>query len=161
MSISSVVTKIGNAAKGISNRKLEISSKALGAFTMGSIIYDTHVNGKEKALSVDIVETADRYDKNYKQYMNMSTRSQTIADFKRRWFDMQQSFTLYHVLSKLTGYFYGATQTILSNLPETGLSILALKTRKHPVLGKTAGVLLGINLAKTVLHDVIGIGSKN
>ena len=160
MGITSVVSKIGNYAKGLSSRKMEVASKALGFATCASVVYDMHVNGKEKAISLDNIETADRYENNYKHFMFMNKPSQTVADLKSWWFDMQNSFSWFHVISRLSGYFYGASQTVLSNLPEIGLSVLALKTKKHPVLGKTAGVLLGVNAVKTLLHDVMGVGSN-
>ena len=48
MSITSVMTKIGSAAKKISGRPLEVTSKVLGAATIASVVYDSHINGKEK-----------------------------------------------------------------------------------------------------------------
>lgn len=160
MSISSVFTTIHSAAKKFSGRPLELSSKVLGGVTLASTVYDMHINGKEKAIVTDRIETADRYEQNYRQYMTLNKRSQSIADCKNFWFNMQQTFSWLHIFSRAGGYFAGASQTILGNLPEIGLSILALKTKNHPVLGKAAGTVLGINAVKTLLYDIVGIGKS-
>ena len=160
MSITSVMTKIGSVAKKISGRPLEVTSKVLGAATIASVVYDSHINGKEKAIVTDRIETADRYEHNYRQYMTLNKQSQSVADCKNFWFNMQQTFSWLHIFSRAGGYFMGASQTILGNLPEIGLSILALKTKNHKFLGKAAGTALGINAAKTLIYDIIGIGKS-
>ncbi len=158
MTLVSIVNTIGNAAWKFSGRPLEITSKVLGIGTIASVVYDTHINGKEKAIVTDRIETADRYEKNYRQYMHLDKQSQTIADCKNSWFNMQKTFSWFHIISSAGGYFAGAAQTVLSNLPELALSAVALRTKNHKILGKTAGLMLGANTIKTLTYDVIGIG---
>lgn len=162
MAIASGLSKTASIAMKLSGRPLEVTSKLLGAGTIASVAYDSHINGIEKSIVNDRIETADRYEHNYRQYMSLGNKSQTVADGKNMWFRMQQTFSWTHILSRTSGYLAGSVQTILGNLPEIALSILALKTKNHKFLGKTAGILLGINAIKTVLYDIIGIGkSKN
>ena len=155
MQIKSVIDKI----KPYTGQPLELTSKALGFFTLGSIIYDCHINGKEKAVVTDRLNTVDRFERNYKQYMTMQKSSQSIADAKGMLFSMQRKGHWHHLISKITGYVTGVGKTLLGNLPEIVLSVLALKTKNHKILGKTAGVLLGINALKSFLSDIIGIDS--
>lgn len=151
----SVISSIGTAVKKFSGKPLGVASKALGVATVASVIYDAHINGREKAYATDSIETGDRYYNQYKQFMTMDKESATIAKFKRWWYDMQQSFPLYHLGSKIKGYVSGFGKTLVEGLPLIGLSVVALKFKN---VGKVAGVLLGAVGAKTLLHDVVGIG---
>ena len=155
---ATAASKISGVIKNISSNPLELTAKAAGVLTAGSVVYDAHSSGLSKAKSTDRVETADRYDSNFKQYMTMEKKSQTVADLKKRWFRMQQSFQFYHITSKITGYLNGASNIVLDNLPELGLSALAVATRKFKGIGIAAGALLCLNGAKTFLHDIVGIG---
>ena len=157
MSLVSIVNTIGRVAWKFSGRPLEVTSKVLGVVTAGSVAYDMHINGKEKAIVTDRIETADRYEKNYRQHMLLDKQSQTIADCKNAWFDMQKTFSWLHILSSASGYFMGAAQTILGNLPELALSAVALRTKNHKILGKAAGIMLGINMVKTLMYDITGV----
>ena len=157
MSIISTVSKIGSETKKFVTK--DISCKVLGGVTLASVVYDMYEHGKEKAVAKDIVETAERYDENYRNYMNMRKPSQTIADMKNGWFEMQHSFSWTHIVSKVSGFLKGISQVVMANLPEIVLSVLALKVKNHQFLGKLSGGLLSINALKVVLFDVMGIGS--
>lgn len=154
-----VIPHIGAAVKIFSKKPLEITSKVLGAAVMTSVLYDAHINAKERAKVLDIVNTADRYEQNYKQYMHLEKRSQTIADLKNLWFGMQRSFSWVHLYSKAAGYIEGAFKTLWSNIPEIALSIAAVKSGKYKTLGKAAGIVLAADTAKTLLYDTAGIGT--
>ncbi len=158
MTLVSILNNLGHAAWKFSGKPLELTSKALGVVTIASVAYDTHINGKEKSIVTDRIETADRYEKNYRQYMSLDKQSQTVADCKNSWFNMQKSFSWFHIFSRAGGYFAGAAHTILSNLPELALSAVALRTKNHKFLGKTAGIMLGINALKTFVYDIAGVG---
>lgn len=153
-----IITKIYDTAKKFSGRPLEITSKAMGFVTIGSVAYDSHINARENSIVSDRLNTADRFIQNYNNYISMEPRSQTIANMKNKFFDMQQTFTWPHIISRVTGYLGGFIDTLSSNLPEIALSILAIKTKSCKFLGKTAGVLLSINALKTILYDIIGFG---
>ena len=159
MSVSSVITKIGTQAKSFINKDLPY--KVLGGVTLASVAYDAYSEGRDKSLIRDKLDTADRFETNYKQSRRLHKPSQTLSDMKDAWFDVQQTFSIYHIVSKLSGYFEGISKTILGNLPEIGLSLMALNTKNHKVLGKASGVLLALNAAKTILYEVIGLGSDN
>ena len=155
MQIKTVLDK----AKIYSGQPLEVASKALGFATLASVIYDSHINGKEKAIVNDRVNTVDRFERNFKQYMTMQKSSQSIADAKGVLFSVQRKANWHHVVSKITGYVIGVSKTILGNLPEIGLSILALRTKNHKFLGKASGVLLAVNAVKSILSDIFGVES--
>ena len=103
-------------------------------------------------------ETAERLCSTYKQYMSMDDNSQTIADLKKKWFRTQQSFSFYHMLSKVKGYASGAAQVLTNNLPELGLAAVAIATRKFNMAGKIAAGILTLKGIKSICVDVIGIG---
>jgi hypothetical protein len=94
--------------------------------------------------------------KQYDQYMTMQKPSATTANLKKWWFETQQSFSYNHLITKTRGYVSAFGSTIARNLPVIALSAIALKCNK---LGKVAGALLAVNGLKTLLCDVMGIGS--
>lgn len=149
-----VVNVISTTAKKISGKPLGIASKVLGAATVASVIYDSHINGREKAYSTDSIESGDRLFEQYKNYSTMNKESATIAKAKGLWFNMQQGFPLYHLGSKTKGYLSGFGKTFIQDLPLLALSAVALKFKN---VGKAAGVLLGAVGVTTFLHDVVGI----
>ncbi len=155
--VSSVIPRITTAAKKFSGKPLGVMSKAIAVATCASVLYDSHINGRERAYSLDEVESADRFYNQYKQFMTSERESATICKLKKIWYNMQQDFPFYHITSRSKGYFAGAGNTLLKNLPLIGLSAVALKFKNA---GKIAGVLLGINALQSVLYDVMGIGAK-
>ncbi len=151
------IAKISSALKTFSGKPLGYMSKALGVATVASVIYDAHVNGKERAYSLDEMESGDRFFNQYKQYMTSEKESATICKLKEMWFNLQQDFPFYHLTSKAKGYGIGAGYTIIRDLPLLALSAIALKFK---TAGKVSGVLLALNGIKTFLYDVAGLGSK-
>ena len=77
------ITNISTALKKISGKPLSIVSKTLAAVSVGAVIYDSHVNGKIKSESTDVDATADRYFKNYKQYVSSDKNSAFVNKLKR------------------------------------------------------------------------------
>ena len=155
--MTSVIPAIKSAAKKISGKPLGIASKVLGVATAASVLYDAHINGRERANSLDSVNSADRYYNQYKQYMTLEKESATLAKMKKWWFDVQQNFSYYHIVTRAKGYLSGFSQTLVSDLPLLGLSAAALKFKNA---GKVAGTLLAANGVKALLYDVMGIGAK-
>lgn len=153
----SVIPAITSAAKKISGKPMAVAAKALGAATVASVVYDAHINGRERAYSLDEVNSADRYMNQYKNYMTMEKPSATVAKMKKAWFNTQQNFSYYHFIDRAKGYFSGFGKTITENLPLIGLSALALKFKG---IGKIAGGLLALNGIKTFTYDVMGIGNR-
>lgn len=153
----SVISSITSTAKTLSGRPLGIASKALGVATVASVVYDAHINGRERAYSTDEINTADRFSNQYKQYTTMEKGSATVAKLKKAWFNTQQNFSYYHLFDRTKGYFSGFGKTIVDNLPVLGLSAVALCFKN---VGKVAGGLLALNGIKTLLYDVMGIGAK-
>ncbi len=152
-----VIPAIISGAKKFAGKPMGIASKALAIATTASVIYDAHINGRERSYSLDEISTADRYYNQYKQYMTMEKESATIAKMKKWWFNLQQSFSYYHIISRTKGYLSGFGETIINSLPLIGLSAVALKFK---TAGKVAGTLLAADGLKTLLYDVIGIGTK-
>ncbi len=156
--IKAVTPKVINAAKKFSGKPLAVTSKILGAAAIASVVYDSHVNGREKANYCDEIDTTSRTLNQYKQYMSSDKNSASLNKLKKVWYDIQQSISYYSLGSRVKGYTSGAGKTILGELPILALSAIALKFKK---IGKVAGVLLGLNGIKMLLFDVIGIGKKN
>ena len=152
-----VIPAIVSGAKKFAGKPMGVASKALAVATTAAVIYDSHINGRERAYSLDEIDSADRYYNQYKQYMTMDKESATISKLKKWWFNLQQSFSYYHIMSRSQGYLSGFGQTIINNLPLIGLSAVALKFKK---VGKVAGALLAANGLKTLVYDVMGIGAK-
>ncbi len=148
---------IAETAKKISGKPLGVMSKALGVATLASVIYDSHINGRERAYSLDEKESADRFYNQYKQYMTSERESMTINKLKKLWFNIQQDFPFYHMGSRLKGYLSGFGETLVKGLPLVVLSAVALKFK---TAGKVAGTLLAANGIQTFLYDVCGIGAK-
>ena len=153
----SKITAITTNLKNFSGKPLGVLSKTLGVASVAAVIYDAHVNGKIKAESTDIDSTADRYFKNYKQFMTSDKNSASINKLKRVWFDIKQNFSYYHPYNKTKGYLAGFGKTLLNELPIIGLSAIALKFKN---VGKIAGILLGINAGKVLFFDVFGLGKE-
>lgn len=157
VSIGNIVKNIRPAAKKIAGKPLGIASKAIGAATIASVVYDAHVNGVERADTYDRKSTANRmYNQNH-LYNTMNKKSATIAKFKKYWYDFNQCSSYTHLGNRIVGYFGEFGSSVVSNLPNLVLAGVALKCKK---LGKVAGVLLGLNAAKTFVFDVAGVGAK-
>ncbi|MBE7704221.1 MAG: hypothetical protein E7Z90_00245 [Cyanobacteria bacterium SIG29] len=152
-----IIPVITSAVKKFSGKPLGIMSKALGVATVASVVYDSHVNGREKAIVTDNTESADRFFKQYKNYMVSPKESATVCGLKKHWFDFQQSFSLFHPYSKTKGYVGGFGKTIVDEIPNIALGAVALATKGIP--SKVAGVLLAVNAVKTCVFDVFGVGS--
>lgn len=152
-----VIPAITSAAKKFAGKPMGVASKVLGVATVASVLYDSHINGRERAYSLDEISSADRYYNQYKQYMTMDKESATIAKLKKFWFNAQQNFSYYHIGSRAKGYLSGFGETIISGLPLIGLSAVALKFKN---VGKIAGALLAANGVKTLLYDVMGMGAR-
>lgn len=152
-----LIQAIKGKIKTIRDNPLEYASKAIGVTSLSLVTYDAHMLGKEKAAVADRIEAADRFQSNYKQYMSMSKPSQSLSDFKSLWFSMKRNLSFPRMLSKMGGYIKGVARTILSNLPEIGLSILALTAGKNPRIGKISAALLCASGIKSILSDIIGV----
>ena len=157
----SLISSIGSAAKRFSGRPLEISSKFLGAASIAAVLYDAHKNGKETALVRDTLDTADRYEGSLSDFGSMNKKSPSIAKAKGVWFRMHASNSWRHMFSRLSGYLEGAAKTLAGDIPQIVFSVIALKTKNHPLAGKLSGVLLALNAAKTFIFDIAGIGRGN
>ncbi len=151
------ISAITTALKKFSGKPLAVTSKVLGAATVAAVVYDSHVNGKEKAIVTDELESADRFIDQYNNYIVSDKESATVAKMKKGWFDMQQSFSFFHPVSKGKGYLKGFGRTVCNELPAVALSAAALLSKGW--VGKASGVLLACNAVKTLVCDVLGIGS--
>lgn len=155
--MSRIPASVTTAVKKFSGKPMGVMSKALGVATVAAVIYDSHINGRERAYSLDETESADRFYNQYKQYMTSEKESATISKLKKLWFNFQQDFSYFHIGSRLKGYLSGFGETLIKGLPLVALSAVALKFK---TAGKLAGTLLAANGIKTLLYDVFGIGAK-
>ena len=153
MNVSAVTTAI----KKFSGKPLGVMSKAIGAVTAASVLYDMYVHGKEKAVSTDRIETGDRVYNDYRQYMSMDSSSAVTAKAKKFWYDLKSDYSIYHPWQLTKGFVKGAGDRLLSALPLIGLSVVALKCKN---VGKAAGVLLALHGIKSFMFDVVGLGRK-
>lgn len=149
--------KITPTLKKLSGKPLGVASKVMGVAALAAVVYDAHINGREKAYSKDMIESGDKFYNQYKQFMTSDKESATISKMKKLWFDMQQNNSGQHLFTRAKGYLTGAGETIIRNLPVIALSALALKFK---TVGKISGCLLGAIGLKTLLYDVAGVGEK-
>lgn len=156
MAVGSAVT---SAVKKFYGKPMGYASKALGVAAVASVLYDAHINAKERSICTDQIESGDRFYNQYKQYMTMQKPSATISRFKKWWFNFQQSLSIFHIGSKVKGYLSGFAETLGNEVPVIALSTMALIPKK-PVLNKTAGTFLALHGIKTLLYDVMGLGDK-
>ena len=153
----SVVPKIAKSLSTFSGKPLGVISKALGAATCAALLYDAHYNGKETAKNRDTMDSADRFEKEFKQYMTCDKESATLCKFKKDWFDSQLTLSCPHIFSRVGGYLGGFSSTLLAHLPLIALSAVSIKCK---TLGKVAGTVLAANGVKTYMYDVLGKGSR-
>ena len=153
----SVIPKITSALRKFSGKPMGIMSKALGAATCAAVIYDAHYNGKYTAQNRDTRDSADRFEKEFKQYMTTDKDSSIICRLKKDWFDSQMTLSTPHLLSRAGGYICGFSNTIFASLPLIALSAVSIKCK---TLGKIAGVLLAGHGIKTYAYDILGKGSR-
>ncbi len=152
MAVIPVIKKIMNS------KAASIAPKVLGAVTTAAVVYDSHVNAKEKAYVTDELESADRFSKRYNQYMSADVESASLNKMKKFWFEVQNDFQVLNIFSKIKGYVSGFFKTVLKCLPLLALSAVSLASKGN--IGKITGILLALNGIKTVLYDVMGIGVK-
>ena len=164
------MAKIGQSivkgAKAFSGRPLGITSKALGIATAASVLYDAHINGRERAFTSDEVISGERQMNLHRQYMTSSSNSATISRLKRDWYMGMQASSCCHLWTKAKGYVTGAAETIVNNIPKIALSAVSLISLKNKgktagTAGKIAGCLLAADWLKTVAVDVLGLGAKS
>lgn len=155
---SPIAPKVKNAFVNFSKNPKSAIPKALGIASVAAVIYDSHINGKERAIVTDDIESADRFSRQFQDYMTSTKDSATVCKLKKHWFDIQQSFPLYHPISRAKGYIDAFGSTAIRELPVLALSAVSLVSKG--ILCKAAGVLLALNGVRTVVCDVIGIGSK-
>lgn len=153
---SPFVKRIKPIIQKFGGKPLAITSKALGVATLASIVYDAHVNGRERSYAVDSDVSANRLYNQFNQYSRMEKSSATLAKFKKMWFNAQRNFAHYDIAPKVFGYLAGVGQTLFDNLHLIGLSAVALKSDMKSKLGKAAGILIALNGINTFLCDVIG-----
>ena len=156
--LNSIKTTAVTAAKKIAGKPMAIASKVVGAGTIASVLYDAHINGREKAFTMDEINSADRFYRLHKQYMTSDKNSATVSQMKHGWFMGQMANGCSHFGNKVKGYLTGFGETVFNNVPRLLLSAVALRFNK---LGKVAGTLLTLDWGKTYLLDVVGIGSKD
>ena len=157
VSIMSSVSKVTSVVKKISGKPMGAASKVLGAATIASVLYDAHVNGKENAICKNRLDSADRFEKAYKNYLESDSESATVCQLKKFWFDSSVGFSIPHIFSSAAGYVSGFGSTIVKDLPYLALSAVAIKFGK---IGKLAGVVLAGAGIKTLAYDVAGIGNN-
>lgn len=166
-----IISTVATTAQKLSGKPLGVMSKALGIASAAAIIYDAHVNGRERANGIAEVETADRFYNDYYQYLSSDSGSATTGKMKKTWFEIKTALPFYEPLSRTKGYLYGVTKTLTEELPVLFLSATALIFGKHAfigkkcsklgnAIGKTAGAMLALNVTDKILYEVIGVGKK-
>ncbi|MBQ3640848.1 hypothetical protein II906_02815 [bacterium] len=169
MNVSSVMLKVKSAApkvaKGIkkfAGTPLAVASKAIGAACVAGVLYDSHVNAREKAIVKDENDTANRLYSQHKMSIMSGKESAVLCNLKRRYFDVQQAYPFYHINSKTQGYISGFSKTIVKDAPILALSAIAIfcnsKSKVLGPVGKIAGVALAAIAARQVSSDVLGYG---
>lgn len=152
------LNSVTTALKKFSGKPMAVTSKILGVATVASVIYDSHVNGKERSIVTYENDSANKLYNNYGQYMTSNKQSATVAKLKKLWFDAKQSMSVDRPISITKGYLSGFGSTIIDNIPELTFSAIAIIGKKF--FSKTAGVLLALNGLKTLVFDVISSNYK-
>ena len=147
------LNNVTTALKKFSGKPLAVTSKILGVATVASVVYDAHVNAKERAIVTYEGDSANKLYNNYRQYMTSNKESATVCKLKKAWFNAKQSFSTDRPISLTKGYLSGLGSTFIDNLPELTFSAIAIGGKK--VFSKTAGVLLALNGLKTLIFDVL------
>ena len=82
MKVSQVSNAVKNSTKTIfkklNGKPMTYASKAIGITALASVLYDAHINGKEKAIGNDAVISGNKFFNQYKQYMTMEKSSNRI-----------------------------------------------------------------------------------
>jgi hypothetical protein len=165
------LVKIGKAVAGaaksfVSGSPVQVGSRILGAATAASLVYDSHINGRERAYSLDEVASGDRLMNMNRQYMQSNSSSATVSQLKKGFFYGQMASPCFHFWTKIKGYAQGFGQTVINNLPRIGLcaaTLLGMKSGNKALktAGTVAGGLLAADWVRTLAVDVLGIGSKS
>lgn len=157
-SVKAVATAVASGVKKFYGKPMSVTSKVLGVATTAAVIYDSHINARERAYAMDEIKSADTFYNQYKQFMTSEKSSATICKMKKWWFDIQRNFPLDNIAYKTGGYISGFGRTVTRELPVLALSALAL-IPKNKTVNKVAGTFLALNGVQTLLTDVIGVGS--
>lgn len=152
------LNNVTTALKKFSGKPLAVTSKILGVATVASVIYDSHVNAKEKAIVSYENHSANKLYNNYRQYMVSNKESATVCKLKKAWFNSKQTYSVDRPFALAKGYLSGIGNTVIDNLPELTFSAIALCGKKF--FCKTSGVLLALNGLKTLVFDVISAPYK-
>lgn len=153
-----VIPAITSAVKKFYGKPMHVTSKVLGVATTAAVLYDSHVNGRERATAIYEIKSADTFYNQYKNYMISESGSATLCKMKKWWFELQRDFTLDDFAYKTGGYISGAGRTIVKDIPVLALSALTL-IPKNPTVNKVAGTLLATSGLYSFFTDVVGIGS--
>lgn len=156
--VKTATPHVKSAVKKFYGKPMTVTSKVLGVASTAAVIYDAHINGRERAFSYNDNKSADVFFNQYKQYMTSKKDSATISRMKKWWFGVQRSFPLDNVFYKACGYLSGFGKTVTREMPVLALSALTLAP-KNTTVNKVAGTLLAVNGLNTLLTDVIGIGA--
>ena len=154
-----VISAATSVVKKFYGKPMQVASKVLGVATAAAVIYDSHVNGKDRSINYFQDKSANDFYNQYQNYMISPKNSATISHMKKLWLDVQQDFTLDDLAYKAGGYFSGFGKTVIKNIPLLALSALTLFP-KNPNINKTAGTFLGLSGIKTFFVDVAGIGTQ-
>ena len=152
-----VIPAITSAVKKFYGKPMHVTSKVLGVATTAAVIYDSHINGRERAYAMNEIKTADTFYNQYKNYMTLEKDSATLCKMKKWWFNVQRDFPFDNFAYKTGGYVSGFGRTVARELPVLALSALSL-IPKNPTVNKVAGTLLATKGLYTFLTDVVGIG---
>ena len=155
---SRVASSVATGVKKFYGKPMSVTSKVLGVATVASVVYDSHINGRERAYAMDEIKSADTFYNQYKQYMSVEKDSATICKMKKWWFDVQRNFPLDNIAYKTGGYLSGFGRTVTREIPVLALSALAL-IPKNKTVNKVAGTFLALNGLQTLLTDVMGVGA--
>ena len=155
-SIKAVTSAVASGVKKFYGKPMSVTSKVLGVATTAAVIYDSHINGRERACAMEEIKSADRFYNQYKNFMTSEKSSATVCKMKKWWFDVQRSWPLDNIVYKTGGYLSGFGRTLARELPVLALSTLAL-VPKNKLVNKVAGTFLAINGLQTLLTDVMGI----
>ena len=167
ISIGKIGKAVAGAAKSfVSGSPVQVGSRIIGAATAASLVYDSHINGRERAFTLDEVASGNRLMNMNRQYKQSNSSSATVSQMKKGLFYGQMASPCFHFWTKLSGYVQGFGHTIINNLPRIGLcaaTLLGMKSGNKAM--KTAGVVAGGLVAadwlRTIAVDVLGIGSKS
>lgn len=129
--------------------------KAIGIAGLGSVLYDSHILGKQECKMTQNVLKTNSIEKTYIDTLSLDTPSKTKDIMKKRFlnYKLNENFTTF--FTGAAGYVKGFTKMLVNNVIPFGLALGTVATKGFA--SKSCGIGLAGYGVVYLLHDVMGI----